>query len=120
MVKDCFVDDKNNRVVFVVKEGDMGIAIGKKGINISRVRKMMGRGIEVVEHSDDAVEFVKNLFSLARIKNVSLANKKGKNIAIVEVDERDKGLAIGRDGCNILKAKVLAKRHHGIDDIMVK
>lgn len=99
----------------------MGIAIGKKGSNISKVRKMIGKAIEVVEHSEDPIEFIKNLFAPVLVKNISLMDKKdGKKVAIVEVDERNKGLAIGKDGVNILKAKVFAKRHYGIDDVLIK
>jgi N utilization substance protein A len=30
MVKDCIIDDENGEVTFVVKNSDMGLAIGKK------------------------------------------------------------------------------------------
>ena len=30
MVKDCIIDDEHGKVTFVVKNGDMGLAIGKK------------------------------------------------------------------------------------------
>ena len=43
--KDCLVDDENNRVIFVVKSGDMGIAIGKNGEHINRVVKNIGRHV---------------------------------------------------------------------------
>ena len=33
-VKDCIVDNDLNRIIFVVKEGNIGMAIGKKGKNI--------------------------------------------------------------------------------------
>ena len=31
MVKDCIIDDEHGKVTFVVKNGDMGLAIGKGG-----------------------------------------------------------------------------------------
>ena len=33
-VKDCIVDDVLNRIIFIIKKGDVGMAIGRKGKNI--------------------------------------------------------------------------------------
>jgi len=63
VTKDCVIDEDNDRVIFVVKKGDVGLAIGKRGVNIARVKKTIGKNVEVIEHSDDPVEFIKNLFS---------------------------------------------------------
>ncbi len=118
--RDCFEDAENNRLVFVVKSGDMGLAIGKGGDRINRVKKAVGRHVEVIEHSDDPVEFVKNAFHPVSIKNVNITVKDDKRIAYVEVLTKEKGLAIGRDGKNIEKVKKLSLRHHNIDDVIIK
>ena len=120
VARDCIVDGDNDRIIFVVKKGDMGAAIGRKGSNINRVKKSIGKQIEIVEHSDDAKEFLENVFQPASIKNVTIVTKNNKRLAYVEVANRDKGIAIGRDGRNILKAKMLSSRHHGIDDIIIQ
>ena len=120
MARDCVVDDENNRIIFVIKKGDMGAAIGRKGTNINRVKKSIGKQVEIVEHSDNVREFLENVFQPASIKNVALVNKNNKRLAYVEVANRDKGIAIGRDGRNIMKAKMLSQRHHGIDDIIIQ
>jgi len=73
-----------------------------------------------VEHSDDVKEFLENVFQPASIKNVTLVTKNNKRLAYVEVANKDKGIAIGRDGRNILKAKMLSSRHHGVDDIIIQ
>ena len=118
--KDCFEDIENNRLVFVVKSGDMGLAIGKGGDRINRVKKAVGKHVEVIEHSDDPVEFVKNAFHPVSAKNISIAVKDDKRIAYVEVLTKEKGLAIGRDGKNIEKIKKLSLRHHNIDDVIIQ
>jgi N utilization substance protein A len=41
-------------------------------------------------------------------------------LAYVEVSNKDKGLAIGRNGKNIEKVKLVAKRHHDIDDVILQ
>jgi N utilization substance protein A len=120
MAKDCYEDNENNRLIFVVKSGDMGLAIGKGGEHINRVKKVIGRQIEIIEHSDDPVEFVKNAFHPVSIKNVNVIQKDDKRIAYVEVLTKEKGLAIGRDGKNIEKVKKLSSRHHNIEDVIIQ
>ena len=34
--RDCVVDDKFGRILFVINPGEMGLAIGKKGIKMLR------------------------------------------------------------------------------------
>ena len=120
MARDCVVDEDNDRIIFVIKKGDMGAAIGRKGSNINRVKKSVGKQIEIVEYSDNVNEFLENLFQPASIKNVNVVNMNNKRLAYVEVANKDKGIAIGRDGRNILKAKMLAQRHHDVDDIIIQ
>lgn len=119
VAKDCIIDEKENKIIFVVKKGDMGLAIGRKGSNIQKVRQNIGRKIEVVEYAEDPAEFVRNLFHPLRVKKVSIVDKPEKKVALVEMDVRDKGQAIGRKGKNLHKAQALAERHHHIDIVMV-
>ncbi|MBE0521483.1 MAG: NusA-like transcription termination signal-binding factor [Candidatus Methanoperedenaceae archaeon] len=117
--KDCY-EDTDGRLLFVVKNGDMGIAIGKGGEHINRVRKSIGKHIEIIEHSDNPVEFVKNAFHPFSVKKADVVIKDDKRIAYVEVLTKEKGLAIGRDGRNIEKIKKLCRRHHNIDDVIIQ
>jgi len=41
--RDCVVDDRNERLIFVVNPGDMGLAIGKKGASIKKASEVMGK-----------------------------------------------------------------------------
>lgn len=118
--KDCLVlEGEDSRIVFVVKSGDMGLAIGKNGNNINRVKKQIGRHIEVIEYNDDPKEFIKNLFQPAVIKSIAISTKGERSVAIVDVATKDKGLAIGKNGRNINKVKLLAQRHHKVDDVVI-
>jgi N utilization substance protein A len=116
-IKDCIVQD--DKVIFVVKKGDMGLAIGKGGINVERAREIIGKKIEIIEHSEKPEEFIANIFKPIRV-NVKIVEKGNKKIAIVNVNPQYKGLVIGKGGKNINKAKELARRHHNIDDVIVK
>jgi N utilization substance protein A len=117
-VVDCIVD--TNAVTFVVKKGCMGLAIGKSGDNVKRIERAMGKKIEIVEHSPDAAEFVGNAFQPVKITSCEITEKNGRKIACVEVPVMNKGLAIGKNGKNIEKVKLLAHRHHGVDDVVIR
>jgi len=117
VVRDCV--EREDTVIFVVESGEMGKAIGKGGANIDRVRRSINKNVEVVEYSDDEAEFVANAFQPAAIEDVEVSEEDDSKVAYVEVNESDKGLAIGKDGENIETAKYLAQRHYSFDDIVL-
>ncbi len=118
-VKDCILE--NDRVIMVVKKGDMGLAIGKGGANISKVKKLLKKEIEVIEHSTDVREFIANLLRPAKVKRVELSTTKdNKRYAYVEVPSKDKGIAIGKNGEKIKRVKILMKRNQDIDNVIIK
>ena len=117
-ILDCIQEEE--RLVYVVKQGDMGLAIGKNGENINRVKKALDKPIELVEYSEDPVTFIKNAFGPVSVSSVNLTSKNGKRLAYVEVPNKEKGLAIGRNGKNIEKVKMLARRHHTIEDVILQ
>jgi N utilization substance protein A len=117
-VKDCIIDD--GRIIYVIKAGDMGAAIGRKGDHINRIKKTVDKQIDLVEYSDEPDAFIKNAFSPVTVKSVNITSRNNKRLAYVEVSNKDKGLAIGRNGKNIEKVKLVAKRHHDIDDVILQ
>jgi len=121
MVKDCIIDDDNNKVTFVVKQGDMGLAIGKRGSTVSKVQKAVDRGVEIIELNEDPVQFIRNILSPAELQSVKISTRKnGEKIATVATDNTNKRIAIGKNGINIERAKLLANRLHNIDNIILK
>ena len=116
---DCVIDDDNDRIIFVTKKGDMGLAIGKGGKNINTLRKMVGRYVEVVEHGDTADDLIRNSLAPARIREIRITEKPEKKIVVIEVESRDKALAIGKNGRTIDKARMLAKRYFQIDNVLI-
>lgn len=119
-VRDCVINDEANLITFVVKEGEMGLAIGKNGSNIRRAERMVGKSIEVVEYSPEKETFIRNILSPARIKSVKFSEEKGKNVVSVVVEFENKKVAIGRKGRKIENAKKLARRHFEIQDVVLR
>ena len=116
---DCIIDEEGDRIIFVAKAGEMGLAIGKGGKNINALRKMTGRPIEVVEFSDTAEGLIRNCLSPAKIKEVRITERPDRKIVVVEVDPKDKALAIGKNGRTIDKTRMLAKRYYQIDHVQI-
>lgn len=117
-IKDCIVED--GRIIYVVNAGEMGAAIGRNGDHINRIKKTVDKQIDLVEYSEDPVIFIKNAFGPVTVKSVNISTKNDKTLAIVEISNKEKGLAIGRNGKNIGKVKTVAQRHHGIDDVIIQ
>ncbi|MEM3305387.1 MAG: NusA-like transcription termination signal-binding factor [Saccharolobus sp.] len=118
-VKDCIIDNDNNRIIFLVESKDMGIAIGKSGINVKKLRKILGKDIELVAYNDSLEGLVKNLMSPARVRSVKVVNTNSKKSVYITVDPQDKGLAIGKNGRNVLRAKLILKRYMDIDNVVI-
>ncbi|MCK8518280.1 NusA-like transcription termination signal-binding factor [Methanoculleus sp. 7T] len=118
--RDCIVDNRNERIIFVINPGDMGLAIGKGGSSIKKASDVMGKRIEVVEYSADPSQFIRNCFLPANVTDIDFTtDAEDQPIARVEVRDEDRGLAIGKAGKNIFKAKVLAQRQHDIADVQL-
>src|SRR3989442_3560911 len=58
---DCIEDEKQDRAIFVVNPGKMGLAIGKGGSTIRNLQNVVKRNLELVEYSDDCIAFLKNM-----------------------------------------------------------
>ena len=118
--KDCIFDSKLNRVIIVVSSDQMGSAIGKKGMMIKRIKKITGKLIELVEYSDDPVTFVTNILNQNLISSIKLTKKSDNNqIIVVNVDEKNKGAVVGKNGRNAEKARMLAKKYFQINNIQI-
>lgn len=119
-VRDCIVDDELNRVIFIVKEGSIGIAIGKGGKNIRLLERMTGKKHEIIEHSENPAQFIKNALKPARVNEIRITERPdGKSIAVVTVNPRDKGVAIGKNGRTAERIRFLAKRYFQIQNVSI-
>jgi N utilization substance protein A len=115
-VRDCIIDEEFDRVIFLVKPGEMGQAIGAGGEYVTAVEEEIGKPIKLVEDADTATDFVANALAPAAVYNVTISENDDR-LAYVEVAQEDRGVAIGADGRNIEAARMLAKRHYDIDGI---
>jgi transcription termination/antitermination protein NusA len=111
---DCIIDEKFDRIIYVIKAGDMGYAIGKKGDNIRRLQSVTGRKVEMVEYAEELNEFLTNIFKPAQILRYS-CDDPSKKMNIYVPSKHDVGIAIGKGGCTIEKARLLIRRFFGFE-----
>ncbi len=118
--KDCIIDEKLQRLIFVVKEGNVSAAVGRSGANIRLLRKLTGKNVEIVEFADNPSHLIVNSLAPAKVKEIRITEKtNGEKLVVVAVDPRDKGIAIGKNGRTIERARQLAKRYFDINHVVI-
>jgi N utilization substance protein A len=120
IARDCIEDEKQDRVIFVVNSGKMGLAIGKGGMHIKSLQNIIKRNVELVEFDEDPSKFLTNLLNSKLVSEVKINTRAdGSKQAIVLVDPRKKGIVVGREGRNAEKARLLAKRYFNITNVLI-
>jgi transcription termination/antitermination protein NusA len=98
----------------------MGLAIGKGGTTIKQLQNVVTKKVELVEHSEEAIEFISNILNSEMIKEIQMSERMdGTKQAIVVVDPNRKGVVVGKDGRNAEKARLLAKRYFQISNLLI-
>jgi N utilization substance protein A len=116
-VRDCM--ETEDKLVYVVDPGQANRAVGKGGENVIRLKNTTGKNIQVIEYSDDAEQFIKNVFYNYNVQSVVLENRGNIVHATVTVDPKVKGRAIGKNGRNLKIARDIVARHHNVQSIVV-
>ena len=118
--KDCIVDDKFNRIIFVVDEGTKipRDKLTKEALNY--LRRKTNKDIEVVEYSSDPAQLIRNALGNRGIYDVKIVVRSNNNkVCLVTVDPRIKGLVVGKQGKNAERARLIAKRYLGVSRVLI-
>ena len=115
---DCIITD--DKLIFIVSNGQVGIALGPKAKNLEKLRNLFKKSIKFVEFHPDKETFIKNLCKPYKIKSITLEGEDKNLIAKVEVEISDKSKIIGKGGKNIEIIRELASRHHSFKDVQIK
>ena len=117
---DVIRDDEGERIIIVVRAKQLGKAIGKGGVNVKAASDVFGRAVDVVEIAETVEDFVKSALAPARVEAVKIIeHRDGNKVASVTVKNEDRGIAIGREGRNVARARILVKRHFGLDNVVI-
>lgn len=91
----------------------VGSLVGQRGVRVSTVMSELGgEKIDVIEWSEDPLEFIEDALSPAEVLSVQTVNdpgatEDGRGHAVVEVMPEQQSLAIGRGGQNVRLAAKL-------------
>ncbi len=117
---DVIRDDEGERIIVVVRAKQLGKAIGRGGVNVKAASDAFGRAIDVVEMAETVEDFVKSALAPARVEAVKIIeHRDGNKVASVTVKSDDRGIAIGKDGRNVARARILVKRHFDLDNVVI-
>ena len=86
----------------------VGACVGMKGMRVqSIIRELRGEKIDIIEFSDDPIQYVIKALSPAKISRVTIVDPVEKHMEVV-VDDLQLSLAIGKRGQNVrLAAKLI-------------
>ena len=117
---DCIIDDRFDRVIYVIKPGDMGLAIGRKGESINRLSRQLGRRLEMVEYGETPETFIANIIRPAEFAGLS-PTEEGDAVDLVIRHKADLGVVIGRGGSTIEKVRLLCRRFFDLEvnDVLI-
>src|SRR6187431_3245030 len=89
----------------------VGACVGMKGTRVQAIiRELRGEKIDIVEWSEDSIQFVTNALSPAKVQRVTIVDDKDKVMEVV-VEDKQLSLAIGKKGQNVrLAAKLTGWR----------
>ncbi len=113
-VKDCISGEP---LIFVVGEGELSKAIGKKAGNLRKIENLLRKKVRIIEFSDDVEIFVKNVIAPLKAENIT---KEDGVVVITDPISQVRGKIIGRDSKNLNKYKEIVSRYFDIEDIVVR
>ncbi|MEM3086175.1 MAG: NusA-like transcription termination signal-binding factor [Halobacteria archaeon] len=114
--EDCVGDAQ--RVIYVVRPGEARRTL-RDPEAIQRLERALQRKIKLVESSPDPARFLADAFAPVQVETVALEEQEGSRKAYVQVPKLYRGVAIGKGGRNIALIRQLARRHLGIDEVVV-
>ena len=113
--RDCIEDEKRDRIIFVVNEGKMGLAIGKGGAHIKSLQSKIDRSVELVEYNEDPIQLLKNILNEKYITDIKISERLDVNLdeCMMVGDWPDRDIK----GANELGMKTAFARYGSTEDV---
>lgn len=116
---DCVYDPQFDRYIFIVGRGQAALAVGRNGSRVRLLKGVLKKEVEIVEGGESIEELVKSALFPAKIAGVVVHENEAQKLVIAKVTRDSIGFAIGRNGRNVHRARLLLRRYFGVSDIKV-
>ncbi len=116
----CIIDEDGNRLIFLVDSADVGKAIGRNGKKVRMLSEIFKKNVEVVAYSEDLEQMIRNLFPGVKILSIDVQSRGDEKSVIVKVAEEDKARAIGREGKNVKRARLVLKKLFNVTRLQIR
>ena len=116
----CIIDEDGNRLIFLVDSADVGKAIGRNGKKVRMLSEIFKKNVEVVAYSEDLEQMIRNLFPGVKILSIDVQNRGDEKSVVVKVAEEDKARAIGREGKNVKRARLVLKKLFNVTRLQIR
>ncbi len=111
-VKDVYEEGDN--IVFVIKQGEIGKAVGKQGSNIRKMESVFKKKIRLIEFNADPCKFLLNLIYPIKV-DVELLDGK---VVVKTDDTKLKGKIYGRERSNLVRINALMKKYFPVEVVI--
>lgn len=113
-LKDCVVRD--NFILFIVQPGEIGRAVGAKGVNVRKLERLLKKRVKIVEFDPEPVNFIKNLIHPLKVKEIT---EEDGVYTLVPVDLKTRGMLIGRNASHLRAYEEVIKRYFPVQELKV-
>lgn len=114
--KDCFSLDKG-MLVFVTEKGTTGLAVGREGRNIIRLKASLKKEIKIMESADNPTGLVTNFVWPQKPVSVT---REDNIISITFPKSMDRRVLLSNNKTKLMQLKAVVKRYFPeIEDILL-
>ena len=114
--RDCIVSGKS--IVFVVKENEVGKAIGKKGTTIKKLSDKLKKKIEIYGYAKDPKTFLQKAFKEVSFEKLESTELNGKKLIEARLDHSNKRKMLTQSK-KLNRIKELLQRNYNVFDVKI-